>query len=379
MRVQQCPYCEHSNPVEAKFCNDCGSPLHLKPCPACATLADSRAEACASCGAAFPDRPILTVHPLDDPVDADDEPIVLTERIDLQDPVGLNDPIELPEPVGLGDPIDLGDPIGLADPTEPATVSADSGPGVPHVSLFDRIAERGLRSASVAPPVPPGAQAQPVPSTSGPIETPAPATPAPATTVSELPAAAPAQPDASDESFTHPTAGPPAAAPGRRRARLAWIAFVLVAAALAALLVNRDRGARDPTAAPHGAGAARVDAPAHDASIAQPAGSAEPAPAAAAPAAKATSAFPAKAPAASPAASPAVAPAATAGAPAVAPAAAAGPTAPPTSPATAVAPTLRARGPEPATASPTAAGRIDCTRAVAALGLCDTPLPKEDE
>ncbi len=377
MRVQQCPYCEHSNPVEAKFCNDCGSPLHLKPCPACATLADSGAEACPSCGAAFPDRPILTVRTLDDPVDADDEPIVLTERIDLQDPVGLNDPIVLPEPVGLGDPIDLGDPIGLgdsdalrapaeraaalaptdpraadlpADATEPATASADAGPRTPHVSLFDRIAERGLRSPPAAPPSPPPVPERPP--------------------VPEPTASAPAPPGASDESLTNPTARLPASAsvtPGRRRPRLAWIAIVLVAAALVALLVNRDRGARDPTAAPPGAGAARVDVPApvpsHDAPIVKPTASTDPAPAAPAPAAK----------------SPAHAAGATTGAPAAAPAAAVDPAVTPASPAAAAVPNVRARGPQPATQAPPASGRVDCTRAVAALGLCDTPLPKEEE
>jgi hypothetical protein len=30
-----CPFCDHHNPAGAKFCNDCGSSLHLKPCNQC--------------------------------------------------------------------------------------------------------------------------------------------------------------------------------------------------------------------------------------------------------------------------------------------------------------------------------------------------------
>src|SRR5215471_9532148 len=30
-----CRFCDHYNPAGAKFCNDCGSPLHLKPCEQC--------------------------------------------------------------------------------------------------------------------------------------------------------------------------------------------------------------------------------------------------------------------------------------------------------------------------------------------------------
>jgi hypothetical protein len=48
-----CRFCTHANPAGAKFCNDCGSPLHLKPCPHCAAITDLSAEHCHQCGAAL--------------------------------------------------------------------------------------------------------------------------------------------------------------------------------------------------------------------------------------------------------------------------------------------------------------------------------------
>ncbi len=54
MFPHQCLFCDHVNPVGAKFCNDCGSPLHLKPCKQCEAINDHAAENCYQCGAADP-------------------------------------------------------------------------------------------------------------------------------------------------------------------------------------------------------------------------------------------------------------------------------------------------------------------------------------
>ena len=51
--VSQCPFCKHINPASAKFCSDCGSPLHLKPCPKCEAVNDWAATNCHSCGDEF--------------------------------------------------------------------------------------------------------------------------------------------------------------------------------------------------------------------------------------------------------------------------------------------------------------------------------------
>ena len=53
MSISSCRFCAHANPEGAKFCNDCGSPLHLKPCPQCEAITDVSAENCHQCGAPF--------------------------------------------------------------------------------------------------------------------------------------------------------------------------------------------------------------------------------------------------------------------------------------------------------------------------------------
>jgi ribosomal protein L40E len=50
----KCLFCGHGNPADAKFCNECASPLHLKPCNECDAINDRSAESCYKCGADFP-------------------------------------------------------------------------------------------------------------------------------------------------------------------------------------------------------------------------------------------------------------------------------------------------------------------------------------
>ena len=51
---RMCAFCDHRNPAGAKFCNDCASPLHLKPCKQCRAVNDQAATNCYKCGAASP-------------------------------------------------------------------------------------------------------------------------------------------------------------------------------------------------------------------------------------------------------------------------------------------------------------------------------------
>lgn len=53
MLLPQCPFCNHANPAGAKYCNDCGSPLHLKPCNHCEAINDQVASYCYTCGTEF--------------------------------------------------------------------------------------------------------------------------------------------------------------------------------------------------------------------------------------------------------------------------------------------------------------------------------------
>ena len=49
-----CPYCTFRNERGARFCADCGAPLHLKPCPKCSKVDDVMVRQCLGCGTAFP-------------------------------------------------------------------------------------------------------------------------------------------------------------------------------------------------------------------------------------------------------------------------------------------------------------------------------------
>jgi hypothetical protein len=49
-----CPFCDHHNPAGAKFCNDCCSPLDLKPCNQCDAVNHQAATTCYKCGAECP-------------------------------------------------------------------------------------------------------------------------------------------------------------------------------------------------------------------------------------------------------------------------------------------------------------------------------------
>ena len=44
-----CQYCEHANPVDAKFCAGCGAPLHLIPCPQCGAVNQKASKTCYQC------------------------------------------------------------------------------------------------------------------------------------------------------------------------------------------------------------------------------------------------------------------------------------------------------------------------------------------
>jgi hypothetical protein len=60
MPPPDCPFCEHPNPADAKFCNECGSPLHLTPCGDCGAVNSVADPHCWRCGG--------LLLPLDSPV-----------------------------------------------------------------------------------------------------------------------------------------------------------------------------------------------------------------------------------------------------------------------------------------------------------------------
>src|SRR6059058_100469 len=62
-----CRFCDRHNPAGARFCNDCGSPLHLKPCNQCHAVNHQAATNCYKCGALFTTPGATPVLPAADP------------------------------------------------------------------------------------------------------------------------------------------------------------------------------------------------------------------------------------------------------------------------------------------------------------------------
>ena len=56
MFAVQCSFCQHENVPGARFCAECGSPLHLRVCPNpdCGKVSDVNAMRCEHCGTVFP-------------------------------------------------------------------------------------------------------------------------------------------------------------------------------------------------------------------------------------------------------------------------------------------------------------------------------------
>lgn len=76
MTPLQCLFCDQRNPAGAKFCNECGTPLHFKPCPQCDGINGRFATGCYRCGAAFPtttsEADVASYAPGDSGADRDD-------------------------------------------------------------------------------------------------------------------------------------------------------------------------------------------------------------------------------------------------------------------------------------------------------------------
>lgn len=60
MFAVQCSFCQHENVPGARFCAECGSPLHLRVCPNsnCGKVSDVNAKQCKHCGTFFPEIPL---------------------------------------------------------------------------------------------------------------------------------------------------------------------------------------------------------------------------------------------------------------------------------------------------------------------------------
>jgi ribosomal protein L40E len=64
MPSHQCRFCGHVNPDGAKYCNECGTQLNLRPCRLCDAINDVAADHCHKCGAALPEQPAPALAPV---------------------------------------------------------------------------------------------------------------------------------------------------------------------------------------------------------------------------------------------------------------------------------------------------------------------------
>ncbi|MEF8700022.1 MAG: zinc ribbon domain-containing protein [Candidatus Accumulibacter sp. UW26] len=53
MLSHQCLFCDHENPPDARFCNDCGSPVDMQACNACGAINKRTSSHCYKCGSAL--------------------------------------------------------------------------------------------------------------------------------------------------------------------------------------------------------------------------------------------------------------------------------------------------------------------------------------
>lgn len=400
MFLRVCPICEHRNPSGSRFCNECGSPLHLRFCPTCGAADDVLATVCHACGALLPEvlpRPKPVKEPATPPdkgfaTRAANEPAPSADKAAPQPSIIERLAAERLSGVGPTAPtiVRAVDTQSAGAPTpaarEPqkdqATIAEASSATVPENSI------EPAEEAVGGDPLRPETRPDPGPDTDDRLPKPSPAIIGAmeierVPRLAEAPTFAPSLYDAPATTDMPPpirlpmvsAAPPPARRPRVRGPALAVIAALVAVAAVAALMINARRSApqapstvQQPTDAPATAAGSVQAAPAPVEQVstpipitirrpsadgdgtpaAAPSGdvpAAEAPPAAAQPARAAATSGPASA------SSGAAAPARRVAAPATGAAA---------SPATAAA---AAPVPEPTPVSP-------CTDAVAALGLC---------
>lgn len=63
MFATTCSFCQHENRPGARFCAECGSPLHLKVCQECGKVSDVTSLKCESCGVIFPEIDMVSPSP----------------------------------------------------------------------------------------------------------------------------------------------------------------------------------------------------------------------------------------------------------------------------------------------------------------------------
>ena len=150
MHPSQCAFCGHDNPVSAKFCNECGSPLHLALCP-CGAINEVTDTRCHECGAPLePARAAVPAADVEDRVGQVEARLQALER-HLQD---------LAEPDHGRAP--SGEPVGNKNPAPRQAFASSEGPGGDSPRADTR-PSAGEPRGFAGKPTGPGAQAAALP------------------------------------------------------------------------------------------------------------------------------------------------------------------------------------------------------------------------
>jgi len=141
----QCIFCAHVNPSGAKFCNDCGSPLHLKPCRQCDAINDRGARRCYNCGIADP--------VLEPPPEPAPNVVATAAAAGSAAPTDVHTEAAVPAPQQISGalPDDHGttmvhEPDAVVAAPQPYVADGDAGFAFPEIAHEQRAAERPRRS-----------------------------------------------------------------------------------------------------------------------------------------------------------------------------------------------------------------------------------------
>ncbi len=150
MPPPDCPFCKHQNPADAKFCNECGSPLHLTPCGACGAVNNVTDAQCWRCGG--------VLFPLDSPVPVEraERKVAVPEQLSIELPPTKKLPTEQEleqELVALEQEVQtLERAPASAEAPPPVLEHAPRGSGIPGPKAADprpRPAEQALRDSNI--------------------------------------------------------------------------------------------------------------------------------------------------------------------------------------------------------------------------------------
>lgn len=90
MTTNRCPFCDHENPIDAKFCGGCGV-LNLLPCPNCGAVNENSATTCYRCHTklepAVADAPPVPRDKAPEPVLAGGEPSLVESAPSRRQPL----------------------------------------------------------------------------------------------------------------------------------------------------------------------------------------------------------------------------------------------------------------------------------------------------